>query len=171
MKNFSMRIIVPLFACGWLFFDWPTTMSDCAPTRIDYEVPGSGAKLLKSHKKLTLYSLRGGSTDGATSTTDEIGVLQKPLKTGPMGPKSYARRDLLLRLQNEAQKKWDDEKIFEEDAPEDFDPDTPNGNDKTPPKYFCTFPYPYMNGLLHLGHAYSLSKAEFAVGYQRMRGK
>ena len=78
---------------------------------------------------------------------------------------------MLVRLQNEAQKKWDDEKIFEEDAPDDFDPDAPDGSDKIPPKYFCTFPYPYMNGLLHLGHAYSLSKAEFAVGYQRMRGK
>jgi len=38
-------------------------------------------------------------------------------------------------------------------------------------KYFATFPYPYMNGLLHLGHAFSLTKAEFAVGYQRMQGK
>ena len=25
-------------------------------------------------------------------------------------------------------------------------------------KFFGTFPYPYMNGLLHLGHAFSLSK-------------
>jgi len=25
-------------------------------------------------------------------------------------------------------------------------------------KYFGNFPYPYMNGLLHLGHAFSLSK-------------
>jgi leucyl-tRNA synthetase len=28
----------------------------------------------------------------------------------------------------------------------------PNG------KFFGNFPYPYMNGLLHLGHAFSLSK-------------
>jgi leucyl-tRNA synthetase len=26
------------------------------------------------------------------------------------------------------------------------------------PKFFGNFPYPYMNGLLHLGHAFSLSK-------------
>lgn len=25
-------------------------------------------------------------------------------------------------------------------------------------KYFGTFPYPYMNGLLHLGHAFTISK-------------
>ena len=35
----------------------------------------------------------------------------------------------------------------------------------------ATFPYPYMNGRLHLGHAFSLSKVEFAVGYERMKGK
>ena len=28
-----------------------------------------------------------------------------------------------------------------------------------------------MNGLLHLGHAFSLSKVEFATQYQRLRGK
>uniref|UniRef100_A0A8D2KIK5 Leucine--tRNA ligase, cytoplasmic n=3 Tax=Urocitellus parryii TaxID=9999 RepID=A0A8D2KIK5_UROPR len=38
-------------------------------------------------------------------------------------------------------------------------------------KYFATFPYPYMNGRLHLGHTFSLSKCEFAVGYQRLKGK
>lgn len=28
-----------------------------------------------------------------------------------------------------------------------------------------------MNGRLHVGHTFSLTKAEFAVGYQRMLGK
>jgi leucyl-tRNA synthetase len=34
-----------------------------------------------------------------------------------------------------------------------------------------TFPYPYMNGRLHLGHTFTLGKCEFAVGYQRLKGK
>lgn len=28
-----------------------------------------------------------------------------------------------------------------------------------------------MNGPLHLGHTFTISKAEFAVGYQRLKGK
>ncbi|XP_029439505.1 leucine--tRNA ligase, cytoplasmic isoform X2 [Rhinatrema bivittatum] len=38
-------------------------------------------------------------------------------------------------------------------------------------KFLVTFPYPYMNGRLHLGHTFSLSKCEFAVGFQRLKGK
>jgi leucyl-tRNA synthetase len=34
-----------------------------------------------------------------------------------------------------------------------------------------TFPYPYMNGRLHLGHAFSLTKAEFTARFQRLLGK
>lgn len=37
-------------------------------------------------------------------------------------------------------------------------------------KFFVTFPYPYMNGRLHLGHLFSATRAEFAVGYHLMRG-
>ena len=39
-----------------------------------------------------------------------------------------------------------------------------------PRKFFGTFPYPYMNGLLHLGHAFSLSKLEFAAAHRRLCG-
>lgn len=37
-------------------------------------------------------------------------------------------------------------------------------------KYFVTFPYPYMNGRLHLGHGYTISKAEFTSRYKKLRG-
>jgi leucyl-tRNA synthetase len=48
----------------------------------------------------------------------------------------------------------------EVDAPETYTQEDKN-------KYMCTFPYPYMNGYLHLGHAFSMSKAEFQVRYQK----
>ena len=38
-------------------------------------------------------------------------------------------------------------------------------------RYMVTFPYPYMNGQLHLGHTFTISKCEFAVGFQRLKGK
>jgi leucyl-tRNA synthetase len=43
--------------------------------------------------------------------------------------------------------------------------------DTTQEKFFGCFPYPYMNGKLHLGHTFTLSKVEFATGFQRMLGK
>jgi leucyl-tRNA synthetase len=67
----------------------------------------------------------------------------------------------LIAIEKNIQKLWEDEKIFEVDAPEDV----------TVPKFMGTFPYPYMNGKLHLGHSFSLSKLEFAVGYERLKGK
>lgn len=67
----------------------------------------------------------------------------------------------LQEIERLVQEKWDKEAIFETDAPSD-----PNHE-----KFFTTFPYPYMNGQLHLGHTFSLSKCEFAVGYHMMKGK
>jgi len=61
------------------------------------------------------------------------------------------------------QKYWYENKIFEANAPKE-------GEEK-PPKFMATFPFPYMNGRLHLGHSFSLSKVEFAIGYERLKGK
>lgn len=33
-----------------------------------------------------------------------------------------------------------------------------------------TFPFPYMNGALHFGHAYTLTKAEFTARFKRLTG-
>ena len=77
--------------------------------------------------------------------------------------KNTARRDTLLELQRIAQEKWHTEKTFEVDAPSASD-------GAKQEKFFGNFPYPYMNGLLHLGHAFSLSKLEFASAYHRLKG-
>lgn len=42
--------------------------------------------------------------------------------------------------------------------------------DETKEKFLTTFPYPYMNGKLHLGHLYSLSKADFYTYFMRLKG-
>ena len=39
------------------------------------------------------------------------------------------------------------------------------------PKFFGTMAYPYMNGTLHVGHSFSVSKLEFAAGVARMQGR
>jgi len=56
------------------------------------------------------------------------------------------------------QQKWIEAKIFESD-PTDAE------------KYFINFPFPYINGSPHLGHGYSLMKAEAMARFQRMKGK
>ncbi|GMH38163.1 hypothetical protein BSKO_06047 [Bryopsis sp. KO-2023] len=79
------------------------------------------------------------------------------------GEGNTSRRDLLLEIQNARQKEWESKKAFEVDVPADGK--CVNG------KFFGNFPYPYMNGLLHLGHAFSLSKLEFSAAFERLRGK
>uniref|UniRef100_A0A0D3G4X3 leucine--tRNA ligase n=1 Tax=Oryza barthii TaxID=65489 RepID=A0A0D3G4X3_9ORYZ len=76
--------------------------------------------------------------------------------------KSFARRDLLLKIQSEVQKCWEENKVFEAKAG-----DTPPSPGE---KFFGNFTYPYMNGMLHLGHAFTLSKLEFAAAYHRLHG-
>lgn len=78
-------------------------------------------------------------------------------------PRPTRRRDELLAMQDAAQARWAADRAFEEDAPE-------VRGDGGPPKFLATFPYPYSNGFLHLGHAFTVTKAEFAVGYRRLTG-
>lgn len=56
---------------------------------------------------------------------------------------------------------WEEEKAFEADA----------GDEENKEKFIVTFPYPYSNGHLHIGHAFSLTKAVFRAQYERHLGK
>jgi leucyl-tRNA synthetase len=77
---------------------------------------------------------------------------------------SFAKRDALRKIELEMQAEWDKQHMFELDAPT-------SAEERLTPKYMVTFPYPYMNGRLHLGHTFTLAKCEFAVGYERLKGK
>ncbi|GBP07012.1 Leucine--tRNA ligase, cytoplasmic [Eumeta japonica] len=70
--------------------------------------------------------------------------------------------EYLQDIEKNVQARWEKEKIFEVDTLDDG---------KTHEKFLCTFPYPYMNGRLHLGHTFSLSKCEFITRYYRLKGK
>ncbi|KAG8506977.1 Leucine--tRNA ligase, cytoplasmic, partial [Galemys pyrenaicus] len=67
--------------------------------------------------------------------------------------KGTAKVDFLKKIEKEIQQKWDTDKVFEVNA-SNLQKQTSKG------KFFVTFPYPYMNGRLHLGHTFSLSKCE-----------
>lgn len=97
----------------------------------------------------------------------------KPAATaGPIKLENTAKRDLLQSLESKYQQQWANEHVFEVDAPTrelvDMSPEELRAKY---PKFFATIPYAYMNGSLHLGHAFTLSKVEFATGYERMCGK
>ncbi|KAG6522920.1 hypothetical protein ZIOFF_020076 [Zingiber officinale] len=77
--------------------------------------------------------------------------------------RSFARRDQLLKIQSKVQKRWEEHKIFEADAG--------SNPPKEGEKFFGNFPYPYMNGMLHLGHAFTISKLEFGAAYHRLCGR
>ncbi|CAE6474929.1 unnamed protein product [Rhizoctonia solani] len=84
-----------------------------------------------------------------------------------------AKRDFLVELEQKYQKAWQDNNVFQTDAPHDSELGdlTPDALREKFPKWLGTFPYPYMNGSLHLGHGFTISKIEFNAGYQRMLGK
>ncbi|GAA5823953.1 hypothetical protein JCM11251_003356 [Rhodosporidiobolus azoricus] len=91
-----------------------------------------------------------------------------------------AKRDFLIDLEHKAQKRWQDDKLFELNSPyADGQAEVPTENfaqhaeelRKKYPKVLATMPYPYMNGSLHLGHGFTISKIEFLTGFERMRGK
>jgi leucyl-tRNA synthetase len=76
-------------------------------------------------------------------------------------------------LEKKYQDRWQSEKLFEVNAPPAAETSGLSHTEIMTKyrKWFGNFPYPYMNGSLHLGHAFTISKIEFAAGYQRMLGK
>lgn len=84
------------------------------------------------------------------------------------------KRDALINTEKKYQQQWAENNVFEPEAPsfEEFPAGTSQADlHKAHPKYMTTFAFPYMNGSLHAGHAFTISKSEFLAGFARMEGK
>ncbi|MEM2118982.1 MAG: class I tRNA ligase family protein, partial [Candidatus Bathyarchaeia archaeon] len=64
----------------------------------------------------------------------------------------------LTKTEEKWQQRWQEAKVFEANP------------DEAKPKFFATFPYPYMNGPLHVGHAFTASRVDAYVRFKRMQG-
>lgn len=85
-------------------------------------------------------------------------------------PKGTAKRDALRANEIQVQQKWADLGAFEADAPNPAAGDDATSSNGQEP-FLVTFPYPYSNGHLHIGHAFSLTKAIFRAQFERHQGK
>jgi leucyl-tRNA synthetase len=61
-------------------------------------------------------------------------------------------------LEEKWQKAWTEAKIFEAEP------------DPRRKKFFATFPFPYMSGPLHVGHAYTMGRVDTYARFMRMKG-
>lgn len=61
-------------------------------------------------------------------------------------------------IEEKWQRRWADAGLFNSEP------------DHSRKKFFINFPYPYMNGYLHVGHTFSLVRCEIFARYKRMRG-
>ncbi|KAJ2902435.1 cytosolic leucyl tRNA synthetase, partial [Coemansia aciculifera] len=75
-----------------------------------------------------------------------------------------------MDIERHWQADWRENGLFEIDVPKDTGLSTDELHEQHP-KWMGTIPYPYMNGTLHLGHGFSISKIEFAAGWERLKGK
>lgn len=64
----------------------------------------------------------------------------------------------LKKIEEKWQRNWEKARIFEA-VP-----------DRSTKKLFVTFPYPYMNGPLHVGHAFTASRVDAYARFKRMQG-
>ena len=66
--------------------------------------------------------------------------------------------EFLRKIEEKWQKAWENAKVFATDP----DPDKK--------KFFVTFPYPYINGPLHVGHAFTASRVDAYARLKRTQG-
>ncbi|DBA01193.1 TPA: hypothetical protein N0F65_002328 [Lagenidium giganteum] len=90
---------------------------------------------------------------------EEATVKLQDVQLEDAGAKKFGRRDHLIAIEHEVAKQWEEHKVFESNP------------DPSKKKFMVTFPYPYMNGYLHVGHLFTMTKVEFASRYHRLKGE
>ncbi|KAI6346186.1 2-isopropylmalate synthase [Pyricularia grisea] len=89
--------------------------------------------------------------------------------------KGTEKRTALVAIEKKYQQKWEEDGVFNFNAPSldeyPLDSISPEELRAKFPKFFGTIAYPYMNGVLHIGHYFTMSKVEFQMGFSRMQGK
>lgn len=78
-----------------------------------------------------------------------------------MERKSNVKLSFLQTVEAGVEEKWEAESVGSVDA---------KTGESEKKKFFTCFPYPYMNGRLHLGHTFSLSKSEFMARFKKISG-
>ena len=115
----------------------------------------------------TTTQLEQMNLSGTTSTTTGAapeGSTPTVSSSQPTLPYPTVKRDYLRTHERHIQQLWMEHHVFESNAPA-------TTNDDTPASFFVTFPYPYMNGVLHIGHAFSFSKALFRSLYEQLQNQ
>ncbi|MCE4612312.1 MAG: leucine--tRNA ligase [Desulfurococcales archaeon] len=82
--------------------------------------------------------------------------MNKPARYAPRVDRSLV--EAIKRIEEKWAKKWSQDKLFEADP------------DPSRPKYFVTFPYPYVNSYPHLGSAFTILRVDILARFKRMRG-
>jgi hypothetical protein len=113
------------------------------------------SRLKRNHNPRTTSS----SSYKLTIMSEAVTKAMEDLTLAPPAPKGTAKRDALRANEVAVQRKWAEAKAFEAD---------PRPGEES---FMVTFPYPYSNGHLHIGHAFSLTKAVFRAQYERHQGK
>ncbi|KAK7701384.1 cytosolic leucyl tRNA synthetase [Botryosphaeria dothidea] len=86
-------------------------------------------------------------------------------------PRAYAdKRDSLVAYEKQSQARWRDTAVFESNTPSVTAAILADLRAQHP-KFFVNMTYPYINGTLHAGHAFTGTKTKFTVGFMRMLGK
>jgi len=104
-------------------------------------------------------SNKNNSNNKPKSSNDNNMTDNKPAAESSTANKGTAKRDALRSNEHQVQAMWDETGAFESNP------------DPSRESFMVTFPYPYSNGHLHIGHAFSLTKAVFRAQYERHQGK